>query len=163
MCRTSSILCCFGDKDVRWPATYRESTALLRSPFSCNIFNLEDSLLLFHEMWFHCKANLPNKGCVIHNKTLCLTDEYTHTEITRWAQACHNLTRLWQPGYNLVTGLSTCHKVVTTLSRPCNRIVNLSQSCDNLVKLDLVTGFLLVTYLLVTLHQCCDNLHFGKN
>ena len=49
----------------------------------------------------------------------------SHTEITRWAQACNNLTRLWQPGYNLVTRLSACYKVVTTLSRPCNRIVNL--------------------------------------
>ena len=80
----------------------------------------------------------------IHTYTHTYTHTHTHTYthdnyynprcahahrglITRWAQACHNLTRLWQPGYNLVTGLSTCYNVVTTLSRPCNRIVNLSQ------------------------------------
>ena len=43
-----------------------------------------------------------------------------------WAQGCDNLTRLWQPGYNLVTGLSTYYKVVTTLSQPCNKVVTIS-------------------------------------
>ena len=81
----------------------------------------------------------------------------SHIEITRWAQARDNLTRLWQPGYNLVTRLSTCYKVVTTLYLVTglivnkvvtivNRIVNLLQSYDNLVNR------------IVNLLQSCDNL-----
>ena len=51
------------------------------------------------------KAHLPNKGCVIRDKTMYLTDEYalnsevhltsgSHTEITRCPQGSDNLTKL---------------------------------------------------------------------
>ena len=67
--RTSHIiLCCFGDKDVRWWATYRESSALPSSPLQLGSF--------VTGVWLRYKAHPPNKGCVIRDKTMCLTDEY---------------------------------------------------------------------------------------
>ena len=73
------ILCSFGDK--RWEMVGH----ILRINYSAMIAvfmqhlqlgSLELHVNLYCDVWLRCKVHPPNKGCVIRDKTMCLTDEY---------------------------------------------------------------------------------------
>ena len=79
--RTSRIiLCCFGDercKMVDYVPRINWSAMIAVFMYTLEASNCTSPV--YRDTWLHCKPHPPNKGCVMRDKIMHLTDEYALT------------------------------------------------------------------------------------